>query len=138
MQLKRVRRVMRRGVTLIEILVVLAIIGLISGVIAVAVIGHLDKARVSTSRESARVIRNAVSTHRMSNGGDECPTITALVDAQEIDRASKTSDAWDKPFVIECDEHGAVTVISCGPDKKLNTPDDIRVPDPPPAVATAQ
>lgn len=126
---------MRRGVTLIEILVVLAIIGLISGVIAVAVIGHLDKARVTTSRESARVLRNAVSTHRMSSSSDECPTVDVLVGAQEIDSASKTLDAWDKPFVIECDDHGAVTVVSSGPDKKLNTPDDIRVPEPPPAVA---
>lgn len=128
----------RRGVTLIEILVVLAIIGLISGTIAIVVINHLEKARVTTSRESARALRNAVSTHRLSTSDTECPTIDVLVNAQEIDKASKTTDAWDKPFTIECDEHGGVTVVSGGPDKKLGTPDDIRVPDPPPAVATAE
>ena len=134
---KRTRR-RSRGVTLIEILVVLAIIGLVSGVVAVAVIKHLETARVTTSRESARVVRQAVSTHRMTRTGDECPTIDTLVAAQEIDSASKTIDAWDKPFKIECDAEGAVTVISMGPDKKLGTPDDIRVPDPPKPVATAE
>jgi type II secretory pathway pseudopilin PulG len=122
--------------SLMEILVVLAIIGLVSGVIAVAVIGHLDKARITTSRESARVLRNAVSSYRMARSGDECPTVEMLVADQEIDRASKTIDAWDKPFSIECDERAGVTVVSGGPDKRLGTPDDIRVPDPP-AVARA-
>lgn len=123
--------------SLIEILVVLAIIALVSGVIAVAVIGHLEKARIQTSRESARVLRNAVGTYRMARAGDECPTVETLVAAQEIDTASKTLDAWDRPFAIQCDEHGAVTVVSGGPDKKVGTPDDIRVPDPPPSVAAA-
>jgi type II secretory pathway pseudopilin PulG len=122
--------------SLMEILVVLAIIGLVSGVIAVAVIGHLDKARITTSRESARVLRNAVSSYRMARSGDECPTVEMLVADQEIDRASKTIDAWDKPFRIECDERSGVTVVSSGPDKKLGTPDDIRVPDPPAVAQT--
>lgn len=121
--------------SLIEILVVLGIIALVSGVIAVAVIGHLEKARVQTSRESARVLRNAVSTYRMARAGEECPGVEALVAAQEIDTASKTVDAWERPFSIECDERGGITVISGGPDKKIGTPDDIRVPDPPAPVA---
>lgn len=121
--------------SLIEILVVLGIIALISGVIAVAVIGHLERARIQTSRESARVLRNAVSTYRMNHAGDECPTVDMLVQAQEIDHASKTLDAWDKPFAIQCDDHGNVSVVSGGPDKKVGSDDDIRVPDPPKPMA---
>jgi hypothetical protein len=49
-----------------------------------------------------------------------------------LDEASKTNDAWDTPFVIECDERGGVAVASAGQDKKLGSPDDIRVPDAPP------
>jgi type II secretory pathway pseudopilin PulG len=121
--------------TLIEVLVVLGIVALISGVIAVAVIGHLERARIQTSRESARVIRGAVTTYRMDHGGDECPSIDALVASQHIDRASKTLDAWDKAYVIECDERGEATVVSGGPDKRIGTSDDIRVPEPPRSVA---
>lgn len=123
--------------SLIEILVVLGIIALVSGVIAVAVIGHLERARIQTSRESARVLRGAVNTYRMNHSGDECPTVAMLVAAQEIDTASKTVDAWEKPFAIACDDRGGVTVVSAGPDKKLGSTDDIRVPDPPAPVAAA-
>ena len=121
--------------SLIEILVVLAIIALVSGAIAVAVIGHLERARIQTSRESARVLRNAVSSYRMTRAGEECPSVEMLVAAQEIDSASKQVDAWERPFGIECDERGGVTVVSGGPDKKIGTPDDIRVPEPPAPVA---
>lgn len=121
--------------TLIEVLVVLGIVALISGVIAVAVIGHLERARIQTSRESARVIRSAITAYRMNHGGDDCPSVDALVASQEIDRASRTLDAWDKPFDIECDERGDATVVSGGPDKRVGTSDDIRVPEPPKPVA---
>lgn len=129
------RRRAARGMTLIEVLVVLGIVALISGVIAVAVIGHLERARIQTSRESARVIRGAITTYRMNYGGEECPSIDVLVSTQQIDRASKTLDAWDKPFGIECDDRGDATVVSGGPDKRVGTPDDIRVPEPPKPVA---
>lgn len=137
MRNRSIRKIRRRsrGMTLIEILVVLGIVALISGVIAVAVIGHLERARVQTSRESARVIRLAVTSYRLNHGGDECPSVDVLVASQEIDRASKTVDAWEKPFTIECDERGDATVVSAGPDKKAGTPDDIRVPEPPKSVA---
>jgi hypothetical protein len=103
----------------------------------VSVIGHLERARIQTSRESARVIRGAITTYRLNHGGDECPSVEALVASQEIDRASKTLDAWDKPFTIQCDERGDAIVVSAGPDKRVGTEDDIRVPEPPKPVAAA-
>ncbi len=121
--------------SLIEILVVLSIIALISGVIGIAVVGHLERARISTSRQSALTLRNAVNTFRLNHAADDCPTVDALVAAREIDKASKTLDAWDMPFVVKCDEQGDVSVVSGGPDKKIGTPDDIRAPEPPPSVA---
>ncbi len=127
----------RRGYSLLEILVVLAIIGLIAGTTALALFKFIPEARIKTTRESAQVIRRAVSLHRMDHG-TECPTLPALVQLQLIDPASKTTDAWDVPFGIECDERGLVTVVSAGPDKHMNTSDDIRVPAPPAPVANAE
>ena len=119
-----------RGFSLVEILVVLAIIALISGVIAIAVVRHLENARKQTTRQSALALRNAIASYRIDHA-DDCPSIDTLVAAEIIDSVSKTNDAWDKPFVIECDEHGHVTVASGGPDKRIGTDDDIRVPEPP-------
>ncbi len=115
-----------RGLSLIEILVVLAIVALVSGVIAFAVMPELERARIKTTAQSARALREAAMRWRMDRG-DECPTVERLVADQAIDEASRTKDAWDKPFAIAC-EDGRIRVASAGPDKRENTPDDIRVP----------
>jgi len=130
----RIRYVKSRGYTLVEILVVLAIIGLIAGVTALALFKFVPEARIKTTRESAQVIRRAASLYRMDHGS-ECPSLPVLVQSQMIDEASKTTDAWDTPISVECDDRGHITVVSAGPDKKMNTPDDIRVPEPPAPVA---
>jgi general secretion pathway protein G len=132
-----VRRSRSRGLSLIEILVVLSIIALITGSIALVVIRHLETARIETTRTSARALREAVNLWRMRDGSNECPTIDTLVRMQLVDSASKTTDAWDKPFVIECSEQGEITIASSGPDRRLGSADDIRVPEPPRASALA-
>jgi general secretion pathway protein G len=131
----KIRRRSQRGYSLLEILIVLTIIGLIAGITALALFKFIPEARIKTTRESAQVIRRAASLYRMDHGS-ECPSVALLVESQMIDEASKRTDAWDMPIAVECDEQrGSITVISSGPDKKMNTPDDIRVPEPPAPVA---
>jgi general secretion pathway protein G len=134
---KILRRRRSRGLSLIEILVVLSIIALITSGVALVVIRHLETARIETTRTSARALREAVSLWRMRDGSSECPTIDTLVRMQLVDSASKRTDAWDKPFVIECSEQGDITIASPGPDGRLGSADDIRVPEPPRASALA-
>jgi general secretion pathway protein G len=125
----RHHRLRPRGVTLIEILVVLAIVALVSAGIAIAAIRYLDHAKKETTRQSALTLRMVITTYRMQHA-DECPSIEQLVEAEAIDSVSKTKDAWEQAFKIECDDKGRITVASSGPDKKLGTEDDIRVPEP--------
>jgi general secretion pathway protein G len=118
------------GFTLLEILVVLAIIALLAGAVAVGVIKYLDGARVTTTRQSALALRTAATGHRMQHPEDDCPTIDVLQREEAIDPASKVRDAWDQPFSLSCDERGAIRVASSGPDRKPGTADDVIVPDP--------
>ena len=60
-------------------------------------------------------------------GGSECPTISQLVQDKEIDSASKTDDAWGKPYKLTCTEDDVV-IASPGPDGKDGTADDIVIP----------
>jgi len=119
-------RVAERGVTLVEVLIVVAIMSLMSAAVVVAVIPKFKDAQVKTADQSAREIRNAVTRFR-SRGTDQCPTVTQLVSEKEIDSASKLDDPWGSAFKIECAED-EVFVLSLGPDKKENTADDISVP----------
>ncbi|MDB4939531.1 MAG: ral secretion pathway protein [Labilithrix sp.] len=126
-----------RGYSLLEILVVLAIIALLSSVIGIAVYGHLVKARIEATRQSALEIRRTVVLYRMDRG-DECPTVDVLRAGELIDAASKLTDAWDQPFVIKCGDRGEVHVSSAGPDKKHGNDDDIVAPEPPAKVVSRE
>jgi prepilin-type N-terminal cleavage/methylation domain-containing protein len=122
------RRRRSRGVTLIEILVVLGIIALISGVVAVALLVHFERAREVTTRQSALALRTAATMWRMQKASGDCPDVPTLMADDAIDQASRAKDAWEQPFRITCDERGGIHVVSGGRDKKLDTEDDIHVP----------
>jgi general secretion pathway protein G len=122
----RTVRAAQRGVTLVEVLIVVAIMSLMSAAVVVAVIPKFKDAQVKTADQSAREIRNAVTRFR-SRGTDQCPTVTQLVSEKEIDSASKLDDPWGSAFKIECADD-EVYVLSVGPDKKEGTADDISIP----------
>jgi general secretion pathway protein G len=124
----RLRRAVSRGVTLIEVMIVVVIIGLISGGVAVAVLPRLKEAGIKTTQTSARELRRAAEQWRGMHASDQCPTIEVLRADKAIDTASKMTDAWDNPFKIIC-EDDETTVTSAGPDKKEGTADDIRIPE---------
>ncbi|WXB11497.1 type II secretion system GspH family protein [Pendulispora albinea] len=113
--------------TLIEILIVLAIIGLIAGGIAMTAIPKFADAQKQTTKTSAQSLRQAAALWRTMNAA-ECPTVDKLKAEKQLEASSKLSDAWDQPFKIICDDD-ETTVVSSGPDKKEGTPDDIRVPE---------
>jgi len=117
------RRRRLRGVTLVEVLIVVAIMAVIAGSAVFLVIPQLGKAKVKTTHGSAQTIRQAADVHMNVDGG-ECPTIADLVAAKKLDR-NKTDDPFGTPFKITCAE-GEIRVVSAGKDKKEGTPDDIR------------
>jgi len=129
------RRVRSRGVTLVEILVVLGIMALIAGAVAFGVLPAWERAQVKTTQQNAIALRGVAVGHRVQTTSTECPTIEAMRASQTLDRASKTTDAWDQPFTIVCAEDGDITVLSPGPDRRMGTKDDIAAPPPPKSVA---
>ena len=126
----KIRQIMRRrlsrGVTLIEILIVLAIIGLIAGGVAVFAVPQFQKAQIKTTRLSAESLHEAAELWRTTHPG-ECPTAESLKAEKMLSPSSKLSDAWDAPFKIACDDENTTTVSSSGPDKKDGTQVVIRV-----------
>ncbi|HKQ68932.1 MAG TPA: type II secretion system protein [Polyangiaceae bacterium] len=125
-------RVAMRGVTLVEVLIVVAIMSLIATTVVVAVIPKFQSAQSETALNSMREIRNAVVRWRATRGGDQCPTVSQLVSDKEIDTASKTEDPWNSQFKIVCTED-EIFVTSPGRDKREGTADDLSVPKGTPA-----
>jgi general secretion pathway protein G len=127
MKSKTFRRALTRGVTLIEILIVLAIVGLIAGGVAVVAVPKYQESQKNQAKIDARTIHPVAEKYRVDHPGT-CPTVEQMRAEKELSAASKITDPWDTPYKIVCGDDD-IYVVSFGPDKKENTNDDIRIPE---------
>jgi general secretion pathway protein G len=122
--MRRNRRRPHGGFTLLEVMIVLALIGLIAAVVGNGIYQRFLEARIRATRVQVRDLVGNVQAAMLDDG--TCPTIDALVARQLLREFPR--DAWGTPLVLRCpSEHGKdpVDVVSAGPDKKADTPDDI-------------
>lgn len=121
---KLARRRRTRGMTLIEILVVLAIIGLIVGGVSVVAFNAFADSKVKAAANDVINVQKACEQYLLQKN-DKCPkSMQDLKAAGIVGRVQK--DPWGEEFQIVCPgEHGSVDVISYGPDKKQGGGDDI-------------
>lgn len=124
-RVRRLQRAAARGVTLVEVLIVVAIMAVIAGGATILVFPQFKKARIKSAVIGASTIKQAAELYQNLNGtADVCPTIQDLVVSKSID-AKKTDDPWGSPYKVVCIE-GEIHVTSPGNDRKDNTPDDVR------------
>ena len=115
------------GFTLLEVMIVLASIGLIAGGIGVTVFNQFKKGQVKVAKTQVTEISGAVQQYMMENNS-ECPKgMDDLVAKKNLKKLVK--DPWGKDFIVKCpgtnDTDGA-DIISSGPDKQEGTADDIK------------
>lgn len=105
----------RRGMTLIEIMVVMTIMALIMAGVAVAVIPRLDEARVDTARSDIHSIRTALDMYYAKRGRypDTSTGLASLVEGQFL--AEVPVDPWGNAYVY-LNEGGKPVITSYGAD----------------------
>jgi general secretion pathway protein G len=64
METKRVRS----GFTMVELMAVIVIIGLLAGVVAINVVGKIDKARVTATKANLKILHSAANQFKMDTG----------------------------------------------------------------------
>jgi general secretion pathway protein G len=115
------------GMTLIEIMVVVAIIGLLMGTVGVVAYGRWQKARVTNAKQIVNNVKQALVHYAMDNK-DPCPKDLKELHSQKlIDKEPK--DPWGEELIYKCPgEHDSdsADVVSKGPDRKEGTEDDIK------------
>jgi general secretion pathway protein G len=122
----RARRA-KRGVTLVEVLIVVAIIAMVAGGVAVFALPKYKEAQIKNAETGARIVRTAIQQWQAANNESTCPTISQLVQEKQLDPGQSTNDSWNQPYNLSCTDD-EVIVASNGPDKKKGTKDDIVVP----------
>lgn len=105
----------RRGMTLIEIIVVITILSLLMAAVGIAVIPRLEEAKVDRAKMDIGNIQNALKTYYAKKGQypDTGGGFKALVDMQILEKMP--TDPWDKEYVY-LNEGGKPTVMSYGRD----------------------
>ena len=113
-QLARRRR-SARGMTLIEIIVVITILSLLMAAVGIAVIPQLDQAKVDRAYLDIANIQNALKTFYAKKGNypDTGNGLKAVVDAQILEKMPV--DPWDHEYVY-LNEGGKPVVMSYGKD----------------------
>ncbi|HZX43936.1 MAG TPA: type II secretion system major pseudopilin GspG [Myxococcaceae bacterium] len=104
-----------RGMTLIEIMVVLVILGLIASAVVIAVFPQLQRARVDRTTLDIGNLDSALKLYNARKGKfpDTTTGFKALVDLEIIDKLPK--DAWGNDYVYTL-ENGRPVIISYGAD----------------------
>jgi general secretion pathway protein G len=104
-----------RGMTLIEIMVVLVILGLIASAVVIAVFPQLQKARVDRTTLDIGNIDSGLKLYNARKGKfpDTATGLKALVDMEILDKMPK--DAWGNDYVYTL-ENGRPVITSYGAD----------------------
>ncbi|MBK7861659.1 MAG: type II secretion system protein GspG [Archangiaceae bacterium] len=115
MKTNKTQRRRARGFTLLEILVVIAILGLLTGMVAVAVVPTFSKAKVDTTRTNIGTTMDLLKQYylRKNKYPDTGTGLKALVDEQITDKIPR--DPWNNDFLYMLEGNKPV-VISYGDD----------------------
>lgn len=114
----------QRGMTLIEIMVVVAIISLVMGGVGLMAFNSFKQAQTDTAKKDVVQIQQAVELYMTQKRG-KCPK--TLQDLKASGVAAKVSkDPWGNDYEIKCPgDKASVDVISGGPDGEVGTEDDV-------------
>jgi general secretion pathway protein G len=112
-QLTQKRR--NRGMTLIEIMVVITILGLIAAAVGIAVIPKLDEARHDRTVLDIKNIEGGLKLYYAKTGHypDTATGLRALVDTHTLEKMPQ--DAWGNDYVY-MNENGKPVITSYGSD----------------------
>lgn len=125
---RALKRAASRGLTLVEMIIVITLIGALMAIIGFAVFRQSESAKIKAAKVACTQFRNSAKLYREDHP-DACPSPQTLKDEKQIDTTTSINDPWGKPFAIACPEGGEIVVTSSGPDGKPGSEDDIRMPE---------
>jgi general secretion pathway protein G len=129
--MKNTSKYLKEGFTMVELMAILVIIGLLAAVVATNVIGKIDKAKVTATKTSLRVLHAAVTQFKLDTGRypDEEEGLDVLIelptDADEgydtagyLETTEVPKDAWGNEFdyILYPESGKPFVIVSYGAD----------------------
>lgn len=127
------QRIRRRGFTLIEVLLVLAILGVIAAMVVPNLLGRQQEANKKATMQSISSVENAAKMFAAEHSGEFPQSLNELLIQETIDGVAKPAylekppeDAWGTALVYEYTPGDTKpTVTSYGPNKQQGGGDDL-------------
>jgi general secretion pathway protein G len=123
----KVRRERDAGMTMLEIMIVLALIGLIMSAVGVGVFQSFKKGQRKVAQAQMNEIAQKAVQY-MTDNNNECPkTLDDLVAQKYMPKKQK--DPWNREIILRCPgtvNTDGIDVVSVGPDGQEGTADDVR------------
>jgi general secretion pathway protein G len=112
----------RAGMTLVEIMVVITILGLIIGVVGVSVVSYLKDAEIGVAKAQIKNLKTAVQRYRQKNNvyPNGLEEVATYMEDNKIPK-----DPWGEAYIYQQRDDGFV-LYSKGPDKQDGTEDDVK------------
>ncbi len=117
---------MRAGFTLVELLVVVAILGILGTIAVQNVIGNISKARQTAAEQGVVSLKEACSTYYIQH--KKLPTsLDQLLEGDEpiLESDKGLYDPWDNKYEME-KKGKNIVIVSLGEDGIKGTEDDVR------------
>jgi len=122
----------QRGFTLIEMMVVIAIIGVLAALIVPKIMSRPDEARRVAAKQDIATVMQALQLYRLDNGRypNQDQGLKALVERPTVDPVPNNwkdggylerlpNDPWGNPYqYLNPGVHGEIDVFSYGPEGK--------------------
>lgn len=119
-------RIQARAFSLLELMLVVAIIAVLSGIVAYSVTAGGEKAKNRATMATLDTVASALKTYNLDNSAYP-PTIASLYAAKILDAAKPAKDGWGSDLIYSPQGLNGqdFTLRSPGPDKQPGTPDDV-------------
>jgi len=115
-----------RGMTLVEIMIVVTIMASIMGVVGFYVFGALDQANVKEAKIEIEKLRQMVDQYYVTSTPNQVPdNLSTLTEGPAPITKSIPKDPWGNDYVYEKEGNREFTIYSPGPDGQPGTEDDV-------------
>lgn len=115
----------RRGFSLLELMLVIAIIGVLASVAAVNVLGGQDRANKRATEATMRTLGQSIKDYKLAE--NVFPASLDVLKGDYIDASTSINDAWDRPLAYSVPGQSGkpFNLVSAGEDAEFRTEDDI-------------